>query len=129
MENELKQHRRFGLLLGGIFGLIGIWPLVVRGEDLRLWAVVLGSLLVVPGLACPARLKPIYTAWMAVGHVWGLVNTRIILGAIYFGMITPMGFMMRRLGMDSMGRRYQPHADTYRVHKRLRPRAHMLRQF
>ncbi len=94
MEKEIKQHRQFGLMVGGIFAAIGVWPLVRRGEDIRLWAVVLGTLLMVPALLIPKSLGPVYRLWMVLGHALGWVNTRIILGAIFFGLITPMGLVM-----------------------------------
>jgi hypothetical protein len=129
IENTNKQHRSFGLMVGGIFVAIGIWPLIRHGEDIRLWAVILGSLLVVSGLLLPGRLGPIYKAWMAVGHVLGWINTRIILGVIYYGLITPMGLVMRLAGRDALRVRDDHSASTYRVVRPSRPRSHMLRQF
>jgi saxitoxin biosynthesis operon SxtJ-like protein len=129
MEKEIKQYRQFGLMVGGIFAAIGVWPLVRRGEDIRLWAVVLGTLLMVPALVLPKILGPIYRIWMILGHALGWVNTRIILGAIFFGLITPMGLVMRMAGKDSMRRNYDKTSDTYRVLRSPRPGSHMLRQF
>ncbi len=128
-EDTIKQHRSFGLMVGGIFIAIGVWPLIRRGEDIRLWAVILGSLLVVLGLLIPGRLGPIYKAWMAVGHILGWVNTRIILGVIYYGLLTPMGLVMRLAGRDAMRVHDDVSASTYRVVRSPRPRSHMLRQF
>ena len=128
MENTSKQHRSFGLMVGGIFVAIGFWPLVHQ-EGIRLWAVILGSLLMVLALLIPGRLGPIYKAWMTAGHVLGWINTRIILGIIYYGLLTPMGLVMRLAGKDAMRRRYDDTANTYRVLRRPRPSSHMLRQF
>lgn len=129
MEKEIKQYRQFGLMVGGIFAAIGVWPLLRKGEDIRLWAVVLGTLLMVPALVLPKSLGPIYRLWMILGHALGWVNTRIILGAIFFGLITPMGLVMRMAGKDSMRRNYEKTSDTYRVLRSPRPGSHMLRQF
>ena len=129
MKREIKQYRSFGLVVGGIFAVIGVWPLIVRGEGIRLWAAVLGSLLVVLGLLFPGRLGPIYKTWMAVGHVLGWINTRIILGVMYYALFTPLGLAMRVWRKDSMRRQYDETTNTYRVLRRPRPAAHMLRQF
>lgn len=128
MESTSKQHRSFGLMVGSIFVAIGFWPLV-RQEGIRLWAVILGSLLMVLALLIPGRLGPIYKAWMTAGHVLGWVNTRIILGIIYYGLLTPMGLIMRLAGKDAMRRQYDDTVNTYRVLGRARPGSHMLRQF
>jgi hypothetical protein len=129
MVSTIKEHRSFGLMVGGIFTVIGFWPLIRHGESIRLWAVIPGALLVVMGLLLPGRLGPIYKAWMAVGHVLGWINTRIILGIIYYGLFTPIGLVMRLRGKDAMGRQYDETTNTYRVLRRPRPASHMLRQF
>lgn len=126
---EKKELRNFGLIVGGIFCLIGIWPAIRHGEGLRLWAVVPGALLIPLGLIAPTVLAPLFKIWMKVGHVMGWVNTRIILGILYFGLITPMGVVMRLFGWDSMRRAFSPNAESYRVVRHARQRNHMTRQF
>jgi hypothetical protein len=66
---------------------------------------------------------------MAVGGALGWVNTRILLGVVFFGLITPMGLAFRMAGRDLLPRAFDPRATTYRVPKKPRPGAHMLRQF
>lgn len=124
-----KELRKFGLIVGGVFLLIGIWPVIRYGEAARLWAIVPGGLLVPLGLAVPQVLEPVFRIWMRVGHVLGWINTRIILGVLYFGLITPMGVVMRLFGWDSMRRVLIREAQTYRVVRQPRPRTHMTRQF
>ena len=124
-----KQLRSFGLLVGGIFVAIGLWPAIIRGQQPRLWAVALGVALIVPALLAPRTLRPVYRVWMTVGEVLNWINTRIILGAVFYGLLTPMGLVMRRFGHDSMRRRPEPSVDTYRVMRPPRPGAHMRRQF
>ncbi|MGB4995371.1 MAG: SxtJ family membrane protein [Nitrospira sp.] len=126
---EKKELRNFGLIVGGVFILIGVWPLIRYGEGIRLWAIVPGSLLVPLGLAAPTILAPLFKVWMKVGHVMGWINTRIILGILYFGLITPMGVIMRMFGWDSMRRALSRDAESYRVVRQARPRNHMTRQF
>lgn len=126
---EIKELRKFGLIVGGIFLIIGIWPLVWRGDNMRLWALGLGGVLVPLGLIAPAVLRPVFRIWMKVGHVLGWINTRIILGILFFGLITPMGMVMRLFGWDSMRRALVRDAQTYRVIRQPRPPSHMTRQF
>ena len=104
LPSEAKELRHFGLIVGGVFCVIGIWPLIRYGEGLRLWALVPGALLIPLGLVAPLALRPLFKVWMKVGQVMGWINTRIILGILYFGLITPMGVMMRLFGWDSMRR-------------------------
>ena len=62
-----KELRSFGLLVGSIFSVIGVWPVLFRGEPLRLWAVSLGGMLILLGGILPFVLAPIHKGWMWVG--------------------------------------------------------------
>jgi hypothetical protein len=66
---------------------------------------------------------------MTLGHVLGWINTKIILGVVFYGLFTPMGLVMRLLGNDPMRQRLEPEAASYRVVRQARPSAHMTRQF
>ena len=129
MEVTTKTLRQFGLMVGGVFLLIGLWPFVWRQEAVRVWAVVPGSLLAVAGLIVPGVLKHVYQGWMWVGHVMGWVNTRIILGVLFYGVVTPMGLVMKLTGRDPMRREFEPDAQTYRVIRQPRPASHMKNMF
>ncbi len=121
--------RQFGLMVGGMFLLISLWPFVWRQEPVRIWALVPGSVLAVAGLMMPGVLTQVYQGWMWVGHVMGWVNTRIILGVLFYGIVTPMGMVMKLTGRDPMRRRFEPDAQTYRVIRQPRPASHLKNMF
>ena len=99
-----RELRKFGLTVGGVFLLLGlvswyrghVWPPRV------LWTA--GVLLVVPGLVAPLVLGPVERAWMRMAAALGYVNTRIILGVLYFVVFVPFGAVMR-LFRDPLDRR------------------------
>ena len=127
--NETKQLRSFGLMVGGIFALMGVWPALWRGQPLRLWGVIVGGALIALALVWPHSLAQVYRFWMAVGAVLGWINTRLILGVLFYGLFTPLGLIMRLRGKDPMRRTLHPEADTYRVVRQPRPASHMRHQF
>lgn len=129
VEVTNKTLRQFGLMVGGVFLVIGLWPFLWRQEAIRDWVVVLGALLSVTGLAVPAILKYPYQGWMLVGHMMGWVNTRIILGILFYGVVTPMGLVMKLAGRDPMCRGFEPDAPTYRVIRTPRSASHMKNMF
>jgi Saxitoxin biosynthesis operon protein SxtJ len=124
-----KQLRSFGFTVGGIFALIGFWPLIFRGEDPRWWAMVVAGCLVVPAAVFPKSLAWVYKGWMALGHVLGWINTRIILGVVFYLIVTPIGILRRWLGKDPMGRKLRPDIDSYRVIRKPRPASHLTKQY
>ena len=124
-----KELRQFGLLVGTVFTVIGLWPLVFRGEPWRLWAIGIGGLLIVFGGLLPQLLAPIHKGWMWVGHILGWINTRILLGIVFYGLVTPIGLVFRLLGKDTMRQGFAESSTTYRVVRSPRPSSHMKTQF
>jgi hypothetical protein len=128
-ESQKKELRNFGLIVGGIFVLIGVWPVIFRGGSPRVWALAAGSLLILSGLVYPRSLTQVHRAWMAAGHVLGWVNTRIILGIFFYLILTPFGLAMRLFGKDFMRLKPAPNADTYRIGRKPRPGTHYRHPF
>ena len=124
-----KELRQFGLLVGGIFTIIGLWPLVFRDEPMRLWAIGPGGLLIALGAILPQVLAPIHKGWMKIGHILGWVNTRILLGIVFYGLVTPIGMVFRLMGKDPMQQMFVKDTTTYRVVRTSRPHSHMKYQF
>jgi saxitoxin biosynthesis operon SxtJ-like protein len=126
---DKRELRSFGLLVGSVFGVIGVWPALFRGEPLRLWAAALGGALIFVGVVLPKALAPIHKGWMWLGHILGWINTRILLGIVFYGLITPIGIAFRLMGKDTMRRAFVQDCPTYRVCRKPRPRGHMRYQF
>jgi hypothetical protein len=124
-----KQLRVFGLLVGGVFSLVALWPIMTRHEAPRFWMLSLAGLLIVPAVLFPTALKPFYAVWMSIGNALGWINSRIILGLIFYLVFTPAGLVMRVLRKDPLTLKSEPGADTYRVVRQPRPASHMNRQF
>ena len=127
--SDTKRLRSFGLIVGSIFTLIGVWPAVWRGQPLRLWCLILGGVLMALALVWPRSLTQVYRLWMTVGEVLGWINTRIILGVLFYLVFTPLRWCMRLRGKDPMQRTLAPEAESYRVVRQPRPSSHMRHQF
>jgi Saxitoxin biosynthesis operon protein SxtJ len=128
-EMTVEQLRTFGFIVGGIFAAIGVWPLIIRGTDPRWWALALAVCLIVPAAIFPMSLAWPHRAWMLIGHILGWINTRIILGVIFYLIVTPTGVIRHWLGKDPMGRRLRPDLDSYRVMRKPRAASHLKKQY
>ncbi len=128
-EVPLKQLRQFGWLMAGVFALVTLWPLVVRGDGIRMWAGILAGIFGVLGTVFPTGLKPVYRGWMFFGEKIGWVNSRILLGLVFYGLLTPISWLMRLLGKRPLQLGFDPKADTYRVLKEARTADHVLKAF
>ena len=109
--------RKFGLMTGGIVVVLFalFFPWVFEMETMPMWPWIVAAILWLPALLMPAVLNPVYTTWMKVGLVLGWINTRIILGVLFYAMILPMGIVMRLFGNDPMARKIDKSATTYRI--------------
>jgi apolipoprotein N-acyltransferase len=129
-ELDAKGLREFGLVTGaivaGLFGLFFPWLLE---RSWPVWPWVVAGVLAAWALAAPSSLGPVYRVWMRFGMVMGAVMSRVVLGVLFFLVITPLGVIMRAFGHDSMGRKIQPDTNTYRIPSRVRESKHMERPF
>jgi|SRR5436190_22286243 len=125
---DKKALRSFGLLVGGIFAFLSLWPRIYRGGEVRTWALAIGVLLILPAVVMPQLLKWPHRLWMQIGHVLGWINSRIIMTIAFYVVFTPVGFI-RRMKHDAMNRKFDPEAGTYRVNRQGRPPSHMENQF
>ena len=105
------EGRKFGLLVGGAFLALGTLLWWRTHTELALVAAVLGAALVVCGTIIPSRMGPIYRAWMALALAISKVTTPLIMGLIYFLVLTPTGLMARLLGHRPLVR--SPRAGSF----------------
>jgi hypothetical protein len=111
-----SELRTFGLMFGGmlalIFGLVIPW---LWSLSHPLWPWIAATVFWIAALIVPRALGPINRAWIRVGMVLGWINSRIILGLVFFLMFTPVAIVMRMVGRDAMNRKFDPDAKTYRI--------------
>ena len=106
-------ERQFGRSVGGILLLIGGY-LVWRHNSPLIGPILLaaGALLVILGTVAPRVLVYPCRTWMAMAEVLGFVSTRVILGLVFFLILTPMALVKRWTGSAPLGRR-RPAQLTY----------------
>ena len=115
MTRAYRAEREFGLIVGGILALLSCWWLY-RGKFLNPASIMLpaGALLMLCGLVFPRALVYPNKAWMLFAEVLSYVMTRIILGVVFFLIITPIGLIKRWMGWDPLSRRAGPGASYWR---------------
>ena len=111
-----KELREFGLGLALLIALI-FWGLLPwLGDRPRpAWPLAAGALLGTAALAWPVAIYPVYRVLLPVARVVGVVNTWLLLGAVFFGMLLPIGWVLRLLGRLQYETRPDPGATTYRI--------------
>jgi hypothetical protein len=102
--NRFRLERQFGGVVGGVFLCLGLWTIWRESwpSAISQTTAGLGLVLLILGLAVPRALVYPRRAWMALAEALGFVSTRVILGAVFFLIMTPLGFIMRRAGWDPL---------------------------
>ncbi len=106
MTHLFRREREFGLIVGGVFTLLGVWWFY-RGKFFYPPRIVLplGISLVVLGLVWPKALVIPNKAWMLLAEGLSFVMTRVILAIVFFLIVTPIGVIKRLFGWDPLNRR------------------------
>jgi len=107
-----RELRNFGLMVGGVFLLLGGFSLWRHGAVWP-WLVTPGALLVFLGFLAPFALKQLYVSWMALAFTLGLVASIVLLTLFFFLLLTPIAWVARLCGQDFLSLRLDPQAKSY----------------
>ena len=93
------SNKSFGILFFIVFLLIAIWH-VFSSESIRVWAIILSLIFLVLGIINSKLLTPFKKIWIRLGEILGKFIAPIVMGFIYFLIITPIGLFMRLIRKD-----------------------------
>jgi len=116
-RSQGSSDRSFGLLFSVVFTVIGLWP-ITRGDRVRWWAVAIACAILVVTLSAPALLGPLNRLWFRFGLVLHAIVSRVVLGLIFFGVVTPLSLVLRRLGKDPLRLRREPSSPSYWIDRK-----------
>ena len=127
---SVRELRNFGLMMGCfiavIFGLLIPWIWELNSPR---WPWITAVVFIIWGLLAPATLQLVFQVWMKIGAVLGWVNTRLLLGLVFYLMFFPLGLVLRLFGWDAMHRRLNPDVESYRIASKAAQRDNMENPF
>ena len=131
IENPgLSELRKFGLISGGIVAvLFGVFLPWVFDYQWPQWPWIVSGVLGVWAFAHPGSLFLVYRPWMKFGQIAGWINTRIILGLMFYLVFFPVGLLMKIVGYDPMAKKLDRRADSYRIESASLDRDHTERPY
>ena len=107
---KISSNRSFGLVFFVVFLIVALWPLK-HEEDIRLWSLALSIIFFILGILNSKLLTPLNKLWIKFGMFLGLVVSPIVMGIVFFLVVTPMGLFMRIMGKDLL--RLKSKKNTY----------------
>ena len=123
---KISSNRSFGIVFFVVFILVALYPLVYSGE-IRIWSIVLSLIFLTLGLLNSKILTPLNKIWFKFGIILGKIISPIIMGVIFFLVVTPIGLLMRLLGKDLLNLKYNKN-KSYWIEKN-GPKSKMKNQF
>ena len=96
---KLPSNRNFGIVFFVVFFLIGMWP-ILNGGDVRIWSILLSFFFLILGLFNSKILTPLNKLWFKFGILLGIFISPIIMGIIYFFVVTPTSLILKISGKD-----------------------------
>ena len=126
-EIKLGSNRSFGIVFFIVFVLIATYPLLNQGE-VRIWSLVISFLFLFLGLLNSKILTPFNKLWFRFGLFLGKIISPIIMGVIFFLVVTPIGLLMRFFGKDVLNLKLNKKKSSYWIEKD-GPKSKMKNQF
>ena len=124
---KISSNRSFGLVFFVVFLIVALWPLKYE-EDIRLQSLALSIIFFILGILNSKLLTPLNKLWFKFGIFLGSIVSPIIMGVVYFIVVTPTGVFMRLLGKDLLKKNKITNASTYWI-KRDEQHGTMKKQF
>ena len=124
---KISSNRSFGIVFFVVFLLIAIFPLASSG-DIRIWSLIISFIFIILGLLNSKILTPLNKLWFKFGVILGKIISPIIMGIIFFLVVTPIGLIMKVLGKELLRLKYNKKDNTYWIEKN-GPTSKMKNQF
>ena len=125
-EIKIGSNRSFGIVFFVVFLLISIYPLI-NDENIRYWSLIISLIFLILGFLNSKLLTPLNKIWFKIGILLGIIISPLIMGIIFFLVVTPIGFLMRMLKKDLLNLKSNNN-KSYWIEK-TEPKSKMKNQF
>ena len=99
MEPKIGSNRSFGVVFFIVFFIVSLWPLL-NSNEIRIWALILSIIFLMFGLINSKILTPLNKLWFKFGILLGNIISPIVMGIIYFVVVTPIAFLLKVFQKD-----------------------------
>ena len=111
---KLPSNRNFGIVFFIVFLIIALWPLLKQNE-IRIWSLIISFIFFVLGLINSKLLTPLNKIWFKFGILLGNIISPIVMGIVFFLVVTPTGLIMRLFRKDIL--KLKNNKDSYWIDK------------
>ena len=123
---KIGTNRSFGIVFFLVFIIISLYPLL-NAENIRIWSLIISIIFLILGLINSKLLNPLNKIWFTFGLLLGKIVSPIIMGIIFFLVVTPTALFMKLLKKDMLNLKFNK-KNTYWIEKS-GPKSKMKNQF
>jgi predicted membrane metal-binding protein len=120
-KNDIKisSNRSFGIVFFVVFLIVSFYPLINFGE-VRIWSLVLAVIFLILGLLNSRILSPLNKAWFKFGILLGKIVSPIVMGIVFFVVVTPIALLLKLFGKDLLNLKKNKNKSYWVEKKELR---------
>ena len=109
---KISSNRNFGLVFFIVFLIVTIWP-ITYDEPVRIWSAIISLVFLILGLMNSILLTPLNKLWFKFGIILGAIVSPVVMGVVFFLVVTPIGLIMKIMGKDLLNKKYDKKKRTY----------------
>ena len=110
--SNMGSNQSFGVVFSVFFLIISFWPLFTEGT-IRIWAIFIAILFLLISYFKPDALYPLNKIWFKFGLLLGSIVSPIVMGIVFFIIVTPIGIIMRIIGKDLLNKKINNSVKSY----------------
>ena len=113
---KINSNRSFGIVFFFVFVIVSLWPLI-NENSLRVWSIFVAIIFLILGLMNSKLLTPLNILWFKFGKLLGFIIAPIVMGIVFFVVITPTGLIMKIIGKDLLDNKYNNKIKSYWINR------------
>ena len=117
LEVKTSSDRSFGVVFAVVFAIIGVFPLFGEGGKPAIWSIIISGIFLALAVALPSVLAPLNKIWTKFGQLLQKIVSPIVLGAMFYVVLTPFGLAVRLMGKDLLRLKLDRAASSYWIHR------------
>ena len=114
---KMGSNRSFGLVFFVVFLILGLWP-VKSGGDVNIFLILISLVFLFLAITKSKFLTPLNKLWFKFGIKLGAIIAPIVMGVVFFLVVTPIGIMMKIIGRDLINKKINKNIKTYWLNRK-----------
>ena len=114
MKPKIGSNRSFGIVFFIVFLIISLWPLL-NSNEIRIWSLIVSIIFLTLGLINSKALTPLNKLWFKFGIFLGNIISPIVMGIIYFAVVTPIALLLKVINKDVLSLKKTKNGSYWKI--------------